>query len=92
MALLDNKPFVREELPVPTPKTLKVVRSAYHATLFKIVYHEGGVVPKELRGTYSKRRFADKDISEFNLNKKPSKNLSRVKDRTNAKSKDESRI
>ncbi len=88
MALLDNKPFVREVLPVPTPKLLKVVRSEAHATLFKIVYHEGGVVPKELRSPYSKRRFAETAIIEYNKTRKPSKKFKSIKDKPDAKSKD----
>ena len=90
---MSSQPFVREELIPPTPKTLKVVRSDVHATLYKIVYHEGGTVPKELDKAYNRRRVAEEAITEHNKHRKVAKySSSRGKDKKNAKIKDKARV
>ena len=88
-----DKEYIREELPPQVEKTLKVIRGGPHASLYKIVYHEGGVVPKELRGSYNKRRVAEVSIVEYNKTKKPSRRSKpSSKDTNNAKSKDKTRV
>lgn len=93
MTYAGKQPFVREELIPPTPKLLKVVRSDVHATLYKIVYHEGGTIPKELDKAYNRRRVANEDIARYNTTRKVAKySSSRGKDKKNAKIKDEARV
>lgn len=81
-----------EELPKPVPKTLKVRRSKVHPALFAVVYTEGGVVPKELSGAYSRKRFAEEAIVSYLPRKPPSKKFVSIKGKDNGKSKKEDRV
>jgi len=78
---------------LPPKKTLKVVRSAIHSTLFEIVYHEGGTVEGKLRGPYNRRTLAEKALHIHLDNKEKNKSrLDFVRDKENAAIKDETGI
>ena len=92
--MTDEKKWpVREELPPIPEKTFKVVRSDLHEALFKIVYHEGGLVPSELREAYSKRSVAEAAIAHHIKHRKLRRNYaSTAKGKENAKNKDKVRV
>ena len=79
----------REELPPLPQKTFKVLPSDVHASLFKIVYQEGGMVPEELRASYNKRKTAKLAIKDHLLTRNLRRDYkSYIIGRENAKNKD----
>jgi hypothetical protein len=86
---------VRKETPhnLPPKKTLKVAKSDTHSLLFKIVYHEGGNVPKEVDGDFNSKSAATSRLKEYLSYKENNKSyLEYVRDKENAENKDEVRV
>lgn len=89
----ESKWPVREKLPELPQKTFKVVPSEVHATLYKIVYQEGGAVPKELRSSYNKRKLAQIAIEHHLKHRVLKRNYASIKKRKeNGKIKDKTGI
>jgi len=74
---------------LPPEKTLKSVLADNLGNLYKIVYTEGGVVPKELGDYYNSRFFANKAIDTYKL--KHRTYLHHVRDKENAQIEDKDR-
>jgi hypothetical protein len=78
---------------LPLKKTLKVVGSDTHPTLYTIVYHEGGTVPHELSIDFSSKRFASQVLQDYLRDKEKNKSyLEHVRDKENAEIKDKVRV
>ncbi len=74
---------------LPPEKTLRVVASKEHPTLFKIIFTEGGIVHKALSDNYSRKSYALDAIKKFK--DLPKTYIQHVRDKENAQIQDKDR-